>query len=206
MEPYLQMIVLGVTGSIAMGKSTVAAMLSTLNIPIHDADKTVHKLFNKNGEAYHRLVKIFPEAEVADGIDRAKLGQEVFGKPAKLKQLENLLHPLVRKARDEFIKKQNRYKTKLIILDVPLLYETGGDKICDKVLVVSAPFFIQRQRALSRKGMTQEKFFDILKRQLPDHEKRKRADFILPTGLGKAYTYRTLKRMVRDLKNRAVKC
>ena len=197
------MIILGVTGSIAMGKSTVAAMLSSLNIPIHDADKTVHTLFNKNGEAYHQLVRTFPEAEGVDGIDRAKLGREVFGNPAKLKQLENLLHPLVRKTRDEFIKKQNRYGTKLIILDVPLLYETGGEKNCDKVLVVSAPFFIQRQRALSRHGMTQTKFSDILKRQLPDHEKRKRADFIVPTGLGKAYTYRVLRKLIIDLKKQS---
>ena len=119
----------------------------------------------------------------------------------KLKLLENILHPLVREARDKFIKQQNRYKSKLVILDVPLLYETGGDRDCDKVLVVSAPYFIQRQRALARQGMTRKKFNDILKRQLPDHDKRKRADVVIQTGLGKAHTYRVLKRLIRDFKD-----
>ena len=194
------MIVLGVTGSIAMGKSTVSTMLSHLNNPIHDADKTVHELMDVNGKAYHKIVKSFPEAVQVTGIDRAKLGRDVFGNPEKLKQLENILHPLVREARDKFIRQQSRYKSRLVILDVPLLYETGGDKDCDKVLVVSAPHYLQRQRALARQGMTQTKFDDILKRQLPDHEKRRRADFIVPTGLGKAYTYRALQRLMLDLK------
>ena len=193
------MIVLGVTGSIAMGKSTVSTMLSHLNNPIHDADKTVHELMSVNGKAYYEIAESFPGAIQVNGVDRAKLGQEVFGNPEKLKQLEDILHPLVREARNRFVKQQSRYKSRLVILDVPLLYETGGDKDCDKVLVVSAPYFIQKQRALARHGMTQTKFHDILKHQLPDHEKRKRADFIVPTGLGKAYTYRALKRMIRDL-------
>ncbi len=199
------MIVLGVTGSIAMGKSTVSTMLSHLDNPIHDADKTVHDLMGVNGKAYYKIAKSFPGTLQVNGVDRVKLGREVFGNPEKLDLLENILHPLVREARDKFIKQQNRYKSRLVILDVPLLYETGGDKNCDKVLVVSAPFFIQRQRALSRQGMTQAKFFDILKRQLPDHEKRKRADFIVPTGLGKAYTYRFLKRLIADLKKQSPK-
>ena len=194
------MIVLGVTGSIAMGKSTVSTMLSHLNNPIHDADKTVHELMDVNGKAYHKIVKSFPEAVQVTGIDRAKLGRDVFGNPERLKQLENILHPLVREARDKFIRQQSRYKSRLVILDVPLLYETGGDKDCDKVLVVSAPHYLQRRRALARQGMTQTKFDDILKRQLPDHEKRRRADFIVPTGLGKAYTYRALQRLMLDLK------
>ena len=194
------MIVLGVTGSIAMGKSTVSTMLSQLKNPIHDADKTVHELMDVNGKAYHKIVKSFPDAVQVTGIDRTKLGREVFRNPERLKQLENILHPLVREARDKFIRQQNRYKSKLVILDVPLLYETGGDRDCDKVLVVSAPYFIQRQRALARQGMTRRRFNDILKRQLPDHEKRRRADFIVPTGLGKAYTYRALQRLMLDLK------
>tara|TARA_Y100000589_G_scaffold36055_1_gene30162 strand:+ start:3300 stop:3896 length:597 start_codon:yes stop_codon:yes gene_type:complete len=193
------MIVLGVTGSIAMGKSTVSTMLSHLNNPIHDADKTVHELMDVNGKAYYEIAKIFPRAVQINGVNRTRLGQEVFGNLEKLKQLENILHPLVREARDKFVRQHHRYKSRLVILDVPLLYETGGDKDCDKVLVVSAPHFIQKQRALARRGMTQKKFDDILKRQLPDHEKRKRADFIVPTGLGKAFTYRALKRVIRDL-------
>ena len=193
------MIVLGVTGSIAMGKSTVTAMLSHLNNPIHDADKTVHDLMNVNGKAYNEIAKNFPGSVEVNRVNRMKLGREVFGDPEKLEQLENILHPLVREARDKFIKRQNRLKSRLIILDVPLLYETGGDNHCDKILVVSAPYFIQRQRALARQGMTQRKFYDILKQQMPDHEKRKRANFIVPTGLGKAYTYRVLKRLMRVL-------
>ena len=184
-----------------MGKSTVSTMLSHLNNPIHDADKTVHELMDANGKAYHEIAKSFPATVKISGIDRTKLGREVFGNPEKLNLLENILHPLVREARDKFIKQQNRYKSKLVILDVPLLYETGGDRDCDKVLVVSAPYFIQRQRVLARQGMTQKKFNDILKRQLPDHEKRKRADVVIPTGLGKAHTYRVLKRLIRDFKD-----
>ena len=183
-----------------MGKSTVSSLLSRLNNPIHDADKTVHELMGVNGKAYYQIAKSFPRAVQVDGVDRTKLGREVFGNPEKLKQLEDILHPLVREARDKFIRQQNRYKSKLVILDVPLLYETGGERDCDKVLVVSAPYFIQRQRALARQGMTRRRFNDILKRQLPDHEKRRRADFIVPTGLGKAYTYRALQRLMLDLK------
>ena len=184
-----------------MGKSTVSTMLSHLNNPIHDADKTVHELMNANGKAYCEIAKSFPATVKVTGIDRTKLGREVFGNPEKLKQLEDILHPLVREARDKFIRQQNRYKSKLVILDVPLLYETGGERDCDKVLVVSAPYFIQRQRALARQGMTRRRFNDILKRQLPDHEKRRRADVVIPTGLGKAHTYRILKRLIRDLKD-----
>tara|TARA_B100001989_G_C24367027_1_gene377430 strand:+ start:44 stop:634 length:591 start_codon:yes stop_codon:yes gene_type:complete len=193
------MIVLGVTGSIAMGKSTVSTMLSRMNNPMHDADKTVHNLMKVNGKAYYEIAKRFPRTIEANSVDRTRLGQEVFGNPEKLKELENILHPLVREARDNFIRQQYRYRSRLAILDVPLLYETGGDKHCHKVLVVSAPYFIQRQRVLARQGMTQTKFHDILKRQLPDYEKRKRADFIVPTGLGKAYTYKVLKRLMRSL-------
>ena len=184
-----------------MGKSTVSTMLSHLNNPIHDADKTVHELMNANGKAYYEIAKSFPATVKVSGIDRTKLGREVFGNPEKLKQLENILHPLVREARDKFIRQQNRYKSKLVILDVPLLYETGGDRDCDKVLVVSAPYFIQRQRALARQGMTRTRFNDILKQQLPDHEKRRRADVVIPTGLGKAHTYRILKRLTLNLKD-----
>ena len=194
------MIVLGVTGSIAMGKSTVSTMLSRMNNPIHDADKTAHGLMDVNGKAHHEIAKRFPRVVEFNSVDRIKLGREVFGNSEKLKQLENILHPLVREARDSFIRQQNRYKSRLVILDVPLLYETGSDKHCHKVLVVSAPYFIQRQRVLARQGMTQTKFHDILRRQLPDHEKRRRADFIVPTGLGKAYTYRLLKRLMRNLR------
>ena len=112
------MIVLGITGSIAMGKSTVSTMLSHLNNPIHDADKTVHELMNANGKAYYEIAKSFPATVKVTGIDRTKLGREVFGNPEKLKQLEDILHPLVREARDTFIRQQHRYKSKLVILKI----------------------------------------------------------------------------------------
>ena len=110
------MIVLGVTGSIAMGKSTVSTMLSHLNNPVHDADKTVHELMDVNGKAYHKILKSFPEAVQVTRIDRTQIGLDVFGNPEKLKQLENILHPLVREARDKFIRQQSRYKSRLVIL------------------------------------------------------------------------------------------
>ena len=116
------MIVLGVTGSIAMGKSTVSTMLSHLNNPIHDADKTVHGLMSVNGKAYYEIERNFPGAILVNGVDRIKLGQEVFGDPEKLKQLENILHPLVREEKNRFVKQQSRYRSRLVILDVPVSY------------------------------------------------------------------------------------
>jgi dephospho-CoA kinase len=196
------MLIIGITGSIAMGKSTAASMLSKLNIPIHDADKTVHQLFRKNGGAYNSIAKIFPETIGKNGVDRIRLGREVFGNPDRLAQLENIVHPLVSNARDKFIQGHRRRKSKLVILDVPLLYETGGDKGCDKVMVVSAPAFLQKQRALSRPNMSLKKFSDILSHQMPNSEKCKRADYVVQTGLGKAYTYCALKGIIYKLRTK----
>ena len=196
------MLIIGITGSIAMGKSTAASMLSKLNIPIHDADKTVHRLFRKSGGAYNSIAKVFPEAVDKNGVDRMKLGREVFGNPDRLALLESIVHPLVSRARKKFIQGHRRTKSKLVILDVPLLYETGGDKGCDKVMVVSAPAFLQKQRALSRPNMSLKKFGDILSHQIPNREKCKRADYVIQTGLGKAHTYCVLKRIIYKLRTK----
>lgn len=190
---------LGLTGSIGMGKSTAAALFRSLGLPVHDSDATVHKLFQKGGAAVAPILKRFPEA-VADGaVDRAVLGKLVFGNPAALKDLEAIVHPLVRRERDRFLALQRRARRRAAVLDVPLLFETGGEEICDRIFVVSAPAFLQRQRVLARPGMTEERLSSILSKQMPDWEKRRRADFVLPTGLGRAVTTASIKRALRRL-------
>lgn len=188
--------ILGLTGSIAMGKSATARMLGRLGLPIHDADACVHRLFATGGRAVAPISDIFPDVVENGAVNRVRLGSRVFGKPNALKQLEAIVHPLVRDERDRFLALHRRRRAKLVVLDVPLLYETGGQGICDDVMVVSAPAFLQRRRALARPGMTPEKLASILARQMPDHEKRKRADVVIATGLGFADTYRRIVRYI----------
>ncbi|MDG2285955.1 MAG: dephospho-CoA kinase [Alphaproteobacteria bacterium] len=188
--------ILGLTGSIAMGKSATARMLGRLGLPIHDADACVHRLFATGGRAVAPISDIFPDVVENGAVNRVWLGPRVFGKPNALKQLEAIVHPLVRDERDRFLALHRRRRAKLVVLDVPLLYETGGQGICDEVMVVSAPAFLQRRRALSRPDMTPEKLASILARQMPDHEKRKRADVVIATGLGFADTYRRIVRYI----------
>ena len=187
----------GLTGSIAMGKSTAAAMLKRLKVPVHDADATVHRLLGPHGAAVAQVEALFPGVASEDGVDRAELGRRVFGDPAALRRLEGVLHPLVREAEQAFLKRQCRQGCRLVVLDVPLLFETGGESRVDRVFVVSAPHLIQRQRALARPGMTGDRLAHILSRQVGDHEKRRRADTVLPTGLGRRLTLRVLKRALR---------
>jgi dephospho-CoA kinase len=194
------MLVLGLTGSIGMGKSTAAAMLRRLGLPVHDADAAVHRLMAPGGAAVAQVAAAFPEAAGPNGIDRAKLGRAVLTDSPALKRLEAILHPLVRAEARAFLAKQARLRQPLVVLDIPLLYETGGDQLCDYVVVVSAPAFIQRARVLRRPGMTEARFQAILARQLPDAEKRRRADFVVQTGLNKAHALRQLATMVRLLR------
>ena len=194
------MLVLGLTGSIGMGKSTAAAMLRRLGLPVHDADAAVHRLMAPGGAAVAQVAAAFPEAAGPGGIDRAKLGKAVLTDTPALKRLEAILHPLVRAEARAFLAKQARLRRPLVVLDIPLLYETGGDRLCDYVVVVSAPAFIQRARVLRRPGMTEARFQAILARQLPDAEKRRRADFVVQTGLNKAHALRQLATMVRLLR------
>lgn len=187
------MIILGLTGSIAMGKSTVARQFKACRAAICDSDNIVHKLMGRNGEAVEKVRKLFPESIKNNAVDRKVLGEIVFGNEIKLKQLEAILHPLVRKYQDKFIKRAVIQRKKVVILDIPLLFETHAEKRCDYTVTVSAPVFMQRQRALTRQGMTKERLASILARQMPDSKKRIMADFIVFTGTGKYCSLRMVK-------------
>lgn len=196
------MLVIGLTGSIGMGKSSAAVMLRRLGLPVHDADAAVHKLMAQGGAAVAAVEAAFPGV-VQDGqVDRGRLGAKVLGDDAALKRLEAILHPLVRAEARAFLAKQARQRRPLVVLDIPLLFETGGDALCDAVIVVSAPLFAQRARVLRRPGMTEAKMQAILARQLPDAQKRRRADFVVQTGLSKGHTLRQLAAIVRLLREK----
>jgi dephospho-CoA kinase len=186
------MVILGLTGSIGMGKSTAAAMLRRLGLPVHDADASVHRLMGKGGKAVAAIEVAFPGVVEAGAVDRKKLGAAVFDDPPALRRLEAILHPLVREETQSFLRRQARRRAPLVVLDIPLLYETGAERRVDAVLVVTAPAHQQRQRVLRRPGMTEERFAQVLSQQLPDAEKRRRADFLVNNGLSKG---RTLKRL-----------
>ena len=194
------MTVLGVTGSIGMGKSTVVAMLRRLGVPVDDADHNVHTLLASDRELVAAIAARFPAA-VRDGVvDRAVLGDAVFADAAARHDLEALIHPRVAAARDRFLARHARARSSLVALDIPLLYETGADRWLDAVLVVTAPAFLQRQRVLGRAGMTERRFDGILAAQIPDAEKRRRADYLVFTGLSKHYTLRSISRIVHSLR------
>lgn len=194
--------VIGLTGSIGMGKSTTAAMLRRLGLPVHDADAVVHGLTAPGGSALAPIAARFPGV-VADGVlDRAALGARVFGDRAALKDLEAILHPLVRAAERRFLQRARRMRKPAVVLDIPLLYETGGDKRCDAVWVASAGPTIQAQRVLRRPGMTRDRLKAIRARQTADAVKRRRADAVIPTGLGRRAAWnavvRTLHKLLRE--------
>ena len=176
------MIVLGLTGSIGMGKSTTARMFEEEGVPVHDSDATVHALYR--GAAVEPIRARFPAAVVDGAVDREKLADEVLGKPDALRELEKIVHPLVRAETEAFLRKHREDGTEIVVLDIPLLFETHGEGRVDRIVVVSAPAEVQRERVLARPGMTVEKFEAILKRQVPDAEKRARADFVVDTGKG----------------------
>lgn len=196
------MIILGLTGSIGMGKSTAAAMLRRLGCPVHDADAAVHRLYAKGGAAVPHIAALFPQAVRNGAVDRVALSEAVLGKPAALKQLEAAVHPLTRADSQAFLKRCARRRLPLVVMDIPLLYETGGERRVDAVVVVTAPSFIQRTRVLARPGMSPAKLANILSRQTPDRIKRRRADFVVPTGLGRRLTLTRLARIVALLKPR----
>ena len=197
------MIVLGLTGSIGMGKSTAAAMLRRLGVPVFDADGVVHRLLAPSGAAVPVVSAAFPGVAREDGgIDRALLGQRVFTDPAALKRLEAILHPMVAAEEKRFLAQSIARRVPLVVLDIPLLFETGAERRCDYVLVVSAPTLVQRQRVMRRPGMTEIRLNSILRKQMPDHRKRQHADFVVPTGAGRGLTLRHLKAIVRLLRKR----
>lgn len=193
------MVILGLTGSIGMGKTTVARMLRRRGIPVHDADATVHRLLARGGEAVKAIDRAFPGVVTDGAVDRKALGAVVFRDPTALGRLEAIIHPLTRRASRRFLLRCARRGARLAVLDVPLLFETGGDRDVDATICVTAPPFVQRARVLSRPGMTPEKLDGILARQMPDIEKRRRADFVVPTGLGKGHTLRHLERIVATM-------
>jgi dephospho-CoA kinase len=176
------MIRLGLTGSIGMGKSTTAMLFAEAGVPVHDADATVHALYE--GEAAPLIEAAFPGTTLNGVVDRTKLSAKVVHDPSAMKRLEALVHPLVRQREEAFLRAAEAKGATVAVLDIPLLFETGGDKRVDAVVVVSAPADVQRARILARPGMTEEKYGALLARQMPDAEKRARADFIVDTSQG----------------------
>jgi dephospho-CoA kinase len=174
--------ILGLTGSIGMGKSATAAMFRARGVPVHDADAAVHALYR--GEAAPLIEAAFPGTVTDCVVDRAKLGPVVLGQPAQLKRLEAIVHPLVRRAEQTFLAKTEREGHPLAVFDVPLLLETGGEARCDAVLVVTASAEVQRARVLARPGMTEAIFATVVAKQMSDAEKRRRAHFVVNTGHG----------------------
>ena len=176
------MTVLGLTGSIGMGKSTAANFFAEAGVPVHDADAVVHALYG--GEAVPAIAAAFPGTVVNGQVDRAKLGAAVLDDPSALQRLEAIVHPLVSAAKARFLADAQARGAKIVVLDIPLLFETGGEARVDAVVVVSAPVDVQRERVLARPGMTPDKLDALLARQMPDSEKRKRADFVVDTAQG----------------------
>ncbi|HEY6023135.1 MAG TPA: dephospho-CoA kinase [Pseudolabrys sp.] len=187
------MFVLGLTGSLGMGKSATAKMFAEAGVPVHDADAVVHRLYD--GEAVPLIEAAFPGTTAGGKVDREKLGRRVLGDAAAIKQLESIVHPLVAAARERFLADMERNGAAVAVLDIPLLFETGGDKRCDAVVVVSAPADVQRTRSFERPEMTEQKFAAILAKQMPDAEKRGRADFVVDTSKG----FDAARAQVRDI-------
>lgn len=195
------MIVIGLTGSIAMGKSTAAAMFRRSGVSVYDADRAVHRLMGRNGAAVPAVAAAFP-GTVRDGIiDRNALAQRVFADDKALGRLENLLHPLIYHEVRVFLLRSRRQGRDIVVLDVPLLLETGGEAFCDYVAVVSAPKHIQAERLARRPGLDAARINSITARQMPDREKRSRADVVIPTGLGKAPTMRAIRRLIDGIRS-----
>lgn len=192
--------ILGLTGGIGMGKSTAAATFQRLRVPIFDADATVHALQGRGGRAVAPIGAAFP-GTVRDGrVDREALRRAVFGQPEALTRLERIVHPLVRDAERRFLASARRRAERLVVLDIPLLFETRGQGRCDLVVVVTAPAAIQRWRVLRRPGMTPERLTAILARQLPDAEKRRRADRLVHSGLSRHHAQRAIRAIVREIR------
>jgi len=193
------MFILGLTGSIGMGKSTTAAFFAAEGVPVHDADAAVHRLYE--GEAVAPIEAAFPGTTANGKVDRAKLAARVLGDEAARKRLEAIVHPLVRASETRFLAAARIRGAPVVVLDIPLLYETGGETRVDAVVVVSAPPEVQRARVLARPGMTPERFEQLLAAQVPDAEKRRRADFVVDTGDG----FDAARARVRDILARIAK-
>lgn len=176
--------IIGLTGSIGMGKSTTAKMFSDLGCPVFDADAAVHSFYAKGGRAVPLIRAVFPDAVIDGAVDRKRLGHHMRADPLNLKVLESFIHPWVGEMRAEFLKEAQASNAKAVIFDIPLLFEIGGDAQVDATIVVTAPAEVQRDRVMSRPAMTEELFQMILSKQIPDAEKCERADYIIHTGQG----------------------
>jgi dephospho-CoA kinase len=195
------MIVLGLTGSIGMGKSTTAEMFKVLGIPVNDADAVVHGLYH--GSAVALIEAAFPGSTMNGAVDRTKLSAALARHPQGFKTLEAIVHPLVREEERAFLERERRAGAPLVVLDIPLLFETGGEARVDAVAVVTCDADLQRQRVLARPGMTPEKFALILSRQMPDSEKRARANYVIDTSRGLEVARQRVEEIVTDLTKRA---
>ena len=194
------MIILGLTGSIGMGKTTAANMFADNGVPVYSADEAVHQLYS--GRAAPLIEAAFPGTVVDGTVDRTKLSSAVLGKPEALKKLESIIHPLVHEEEAAFLARARADDADIALIDIPLLFETGGQSLVDKVAVVSAPADIQRERVLSRAGMTEAKFEAILARQMPDADKRARADFVIDSSGDFEETRAQIKAIIAELRGK----
>jgi dephospho-CoA kinase len=196
--------VIGLTGGIGMGKSTAAAAFRRARIPVFDADLAVHRMQGPGGRAVRAIAALFPDAVVGSGaarhVDRARLREEVLGRPDQLRRLEQVLHPMVRQEEYDFIARSRRARAPAAVLDIPLLFETEADKLADIVVVVSAPRAVQMHRVRQRRRMSDADIAAVIARQMPDSEKRRRADVVIRTGLSRHHTQRALRRLIRGLR------
>lgn len=199
------MLIIGLTGSIGMGKTETAKMFARHGVPVCDSDATVHLLYDKGGLAVEPIRALFPDAVVDGRVDRELLSRAVLGKPDAMRQLEAVVHPLVAVAQRDFLMRAAASGAAMAVIDVPLLFETGGEKRVDAVVVVSAPAELQRKRVLARPGMTVEKFELILAKQVSDAEKRRRADFVVDSSHGLEHAERQVVAIIEALKHRSGK-
>ena len=193
------MIIIGLTGSVGMGKSTTAAMFAAAGVPVFDADAAVHRLYKGAGVA--PVEAAFPGVTKDGAIDREELGRRVIGHPEAMTRLEAIVHPLVRDVRETFLAEARDAGSDMVVLDIPLLYETGGEADVDTVVLVSAPKAVQKARVLARPGMTEERFEAILAKQMPDAEKRRRADHVIETGDGLEAAERQVRAVIAALRS-----
>jgi dephospho-CoA kinase len=193
------MIVVGLTGSIGMGKTATGKLFSKLGVPVCDADSIVHALYGKGGAAVEPIRAVFPDVVAEGRVDRVKLGESLADEPEGFERLESIVHPLVRQAQQDFLDRSRKKGVTLAVLDIPLLFETGRDRDVDRIVVVSAPPEIQKERVMKRPGMTAEIFNALLARQLPDEEKRALADFVVDTSKTREHAFAQVRDIVAAL-------
>lgn len=194
--------ILGLTGSIGMGKTETTKMFAKLGIPVYDSDAAVHRLYEKGGAAVAEIEQAFPGTVENGAVDRAALTRAITAEKDGFKKLERIVHPLVARGQQKFLEEAVAAGAELVVLDIPLLFETGGHERMDAVVVVSAPAEVQRARVLARPGMSSEKLDHILSRQMADAEKRKRAHFVVETDKGLDHAFEQVKKIVAELKRR----